>query len=33
MKFKLKYSHVKRFLTLTLHNDLVVCGSPNLISV
>ena len=33
IKFKLVYSCLKRFWTLNLRNDLVVCGSPNLIEL
>ena len=33
MKFKLVYGRLKLFFNLSLHNDLVVCGSPNLIEL
>ena len=33
MKFKLVYGRLKHFFTLSLRNDLVVCGSSNLIEL
>ena len=33
IKFKLVYGRLKRFFTLSLHNDLMICGSPNLIEL
>ena len=32
-KFKLVYSHLIRFFTLSLRNDLVACSSSNLIEL
>ena len=32
-KFKLVYGRLKHFFTLSLHNNLVVCGSSNLIEL
>ena len=32
-KFKLVYGCLKCFFTLSLRNDLLVCGSPNLIEL
>ena len=33
MKFKLVYGRLKRFFTLSLRNDLVICSSPDLIEL
>ena len=33
MKLELVYGHLKHFFTLSLRNDLVICGSPNLIEL